>query len=198
MTLRITGLSAAAMAMLLLLPSADAAVAGDRQVFPLNGFNTLHIDGEYRLDVTVGEPFKVELQGPACALTRAGVRVNKETLVLDQIDGPPQQDCGPLTARISVPELTGLSIHGDVPQATVRGIDGGRFEFLLEGEADIALFGQCDFLAAKLEGEGRLAARSLRCRDGNISVQGEATTEVSTARRFQSDIELGAGAIRVF
>ena len=185
MTLKITGISTAAMAMLLYLPSSDVAVAGERQALALEGFNTLRVDGEYRLDVTVGEPFKVELQGPPCALARVDVRVDEATLVLDQIDGPPQQDCESPAAVASVPELTGLSIYGNVPHGIVRGIDVGRFEFLLEGEADIVLSGECDFLAAKLEGEGRLAARDLRCRDGNISVRGEATAEVSLLRLQQ-------------
>lgn len=155
-------------ALLLTLPLVVASTSFAARVTearPVSGFTEIDASGGVELFVTTG-PFAVTLEGEAAEVARYATTVSGGRLTIER-RGFGFSFGRPVTARVSLPELTRLTTSGGVA-ATVSGVAGRELTLDLSGggsvaasrlELDSLVLDVSGGVEAKLEGRaGRLVA----------------------------------------
>jgi len=174
---------------------------GDKitQSYDLNSFDRIDAAGVYEIEVTVGKSFSVELVGYENDMKRTNVRVRKGALKLDHTDrgrwGRKNSHHG-VTARITMPEMTGIDVSG-VVDGWIKGIDAQRFDIKVSGVGDLDFQGRCEQLTARISGVGDVKARELRCVDVDVAVSGVGDASVFASEEIDATVS-GMGDIDVF
>ena len=104
----------------------------------LGGFSRIEINGSWRIDVTRGDEWQVELSYPENYLSRIDVSVTGERLSLDGAE-PRSFFGGPdarFAADIVMPELVGLEVAGS-SRVTLSGFKGERLSIDATGANQI-------------------------------------------------------------
>ncbi len=143
------------------------------QTYSLTGFDKIETTGVYDLQVNVGGKFAIQLSGPKEELAKVDVKVEDGRLLLKQhghsnLLGIHRHG---ITAKISLPELSGLDVTG-VGDAYVTGVSAEAFSAEVRGVGDVALSGTCKDLTARVSGIGDFDARKLHCKSANVKVSG--------------------------
>jgi len=205
MTLKTILATVGATAVLLAAPAAFAHDEGHdkgpkvEKSYDYTGFDRIHIEGVYNVDIRVGSAFSIETSGTEKRMKRAKVTLDGDTLVLglnESARGKSWRGKNKgIRAVITLPELYEVSLKG-VGSVEARDINADRFEASLEGVGSIELSGTCGRLDASVEGVGSLEADDLECKDVDVSVEGMGSAEVYASVSVDADIE-GMGSIDV-
>lgn len=163
-------------------------------------FDRIDIAGVVELDATVGGDYALTLTGRQEDLDRARAEVVDGVLILDTAHDEGRVGRKIIrhgvTARLTLPSLTGVSAAGVVDGA-VTGVAGGPFTVDISGVGNLKLSGTCDTLDADVSGVGELEAEDLKCRIVNVDVSGVGGASVYASEKVDADIA-GIGKIDVY
>ena len=167
--------------------------------YDFTGFDRIHIEGVYVVDIRVGPKFSIETSGSEKRMKRTDVYVSGDKLVLGIKESARGKNWRGknkgIKAVVTLPALNEISLKG-VGSVEARGIKADKFTASLEGVGSMELSGTCDRLDADVEGVGSLEADDLECKDVNVSVEGMGSAEVYASASVDADIE-GIGSIDV-
>ncbi|MEM8772518.1 MAG: head GIN domain-containing protein [Pseudomonadota bacterium] len=180
-----------------------AALADDdvTETLDLTGFDKIDIAGVMELDVTVGEDYAIEMQGPADEIERVEASVKDGVLKLKQRDRKKKGfgwggNREGIDVTISLPSLTALEISG-VVDGDIRNVDTESFELDVSGVGDIDIAGVCGNFDADVSGVGDLDAKALECRDVEIDVSGVGDATVYASEAVDASVS-GMGEIDIY
>lgn len=190
-------------AALLLLAVTGVAACGDfRDSGPVvsenrevGSFEAVDIKGAARLEITVGEPESVVLEGHEEVVERLETSVEGDTLHIrsksrDWIIG--RDDRG-LTVRLSVPQLKSLRLEGG-HDVHLRGFDGGASRIDAEGAVNMRGEGRLDELEIRMSGAGKANLAELVVADAKVTVDGVGSVVVYPTDELDATMN-GVGAI---
>ena len=205
MTLKTLIGAASAIAVLLATPIAVAHDTGHdkepkvEKSYDFTGFDKIHIEGVYVVDIKVGPDFSINTSGVEKRMKYANVTQSGDTLTFgfkDNARGKSWRGKNKgIDVTVTLPELNEVSLMG-VGSVEARGIKSNSFETALEGVGSIELSGVCGRLEASVEGVGSLEADDLECKDVDVSVEGLGSAEVFASQSVDANIE-GMGSIDV-
>lgn len=169
------------------------------QTYDFEGFDQIAVGGVYELDVQVGSDFSVRISGAPEEMARVEAEVEDGVLRLDQEDrnhGVRRWRNLGLTAVVTMPALTGLSVSG-VAEADVAGVKAENFSARLSGVGEIDISGTCGALSAHVSGVGELDAADLECADVDVHVSGVGDAKVYASESVYATVS-GIGSISVY
>ncbi len=169
------------------------------ETFDLTGFDEIDVGGVFEIDVTVGGDFSVVVSGAPAEMERLEAGVENGVLKLDRKEGQRGahrwRDFG-LTAKITLPALTGVDIAG-VADARISGVDADEFDIDLAGVGDLNIEGTCGNLDADVSGVGDLDAKGLECREVDVDVSGVGSASVYASESAEATVS-GIGSIDIY
>ncbi|MEM9015035.1 MAG: head GIN domain-containing protein [Pseudomonadota bacterium] len=171
-----------------------------REVFDLQAFDAITVEGVYEIDVVVGADYRIEILGAPAEMAVAEITVEDGVLRLGQKRRGERgqrrwRDRG-LTAEISVPTLRRISAAG-VADGEITGVDAETFEANLSGVGDLDIAGTCGALVASVSGVGDLDASDLKCADVDVTVSGVGDASVHATASVDASVN-GVGSIDVY
>lgn len=199
---------------------AAASAPADDRVIGLTSFDTIHIEGDYIVEVTDGRRIFATASGTRDALDMLEVEVRDRKLVIRRKQfgrwGSNDGLLAPITIKIATQGLKGATLTGggsltlrdlNSPSLVVA-LDGpGRLETeavktdkltaTLNGAGSMRLAGETRALDASVNGSGRLDARELATRTLTLSSSGSAASSF-TASRTAMVSSRGIGRIEIF
>ncbi|MDG1859002.1 MAG: DUF2807 domain-containing protein, partial [Emcibacteraceae bacterium] len=149
--------------------------------FDLSGFDEIRIDEVgLELDVTVGDDFKIEVEGDEEILDHLLMKVRGDKLVIYKDGGKKVWDhsgnSGPHVI-ISMPKFNGLELRGAI-DADIKGVDSDEVEFDIKGAGNIEIEGKCNWLNIDFKGAGNIEADKLKCKKVDVDLKGAGNIEV--------------------
>ncbi len=137
--------------------------------------DAIELQGALDLDVRVGGPLAVFLEGHGDLLAHVDVELRGAELVVAVARGvrlvPPPR------VAIELPELSRLELVGS-GTARVGGVQGEALAVALVGSGDVVLEGRVERLELELSGSGELDAGRLVAREVRVDQQGSGRTTV--------------------
>ena len=185
-----------------LLLSTAPATAADRN-FGVSGFDRVRVDGDYKVNLTVGVAPYARATGSARALDPVAIVVEGRTLVVRASrsaswGGYPGESAGPVEINIGTHELTAAYVNGAGSLAInqVRGmkfeasaqgagsiaiaqVDVDQFQLGLAGAASARLAGKALKLTAIVRGTSAFDGEGLVTKDVVIGAQGPAIVKLT-------------------
>jgi Putative auto-transporter adhesin, head GIN domain len=163
-----------------------------RQVEP---FDAIEMKGAARLEITVGKPQSVSIEGREAMLSRIDTQVRGGTLHIESRfkDWVVGQGRSRLTIRISVPSLESLKLQGG-NDAQLAGFDGGHSTIEAEGAANIEADGRLEGLTVHLAGAGNADLSRLVTEAAKVSVDGVGSVIVHPTDTLEATMN-GVGSI---
>lgn len=199
---------------------AAAPAAADERVIGLTSFDSIHIEGDYIVEVTDGRRIFASVSGARDALDMLEIEVRDRRLIVRRKQfgrwGSNDGMLTPVTIRIATQGLKGATLSGG-GSLTLRGIDSpslavaldgpGRLETedvetdrmtaTLNGAGSMRLAGETRDLAASVNGSGRLDARDMTTLTLTLASSGSAASSF-TANRTATLSSRGIGRIEIF
>lgn len=161
---------------------------------PLTGFSAIDLEGAARVQITVGAPNALELEGPADILERIRTEVRGDTLVIDsRLRVWLRNTSARVTLRISTPELKALRLGGG-NEIRIEGYSGGESSIKAEGAANISATGALDRVVVRMSGAGNVNLRDLVANDADVTVDGVGTVVVRATETLHATMN-GVGTI---
>ena len=158
-------------------------------------FQALEVEGATRLEVTIGSPTRVEVEGRDPFLKSLTTEVRGDTLHIESkrrdwvsIGTSPR-----LTLRIQVPKLTGLKVEGG-NDVTLRGFAGGSTSIRIEGATNMNGKGHLDELTVFMAGAGHADLGELTAKTAKVTVAGVGSVFVHPEESLDATMN-GVGAI---
>ncbi len=165
------------------------------QARKLGAFNAVDVEGAASLQIAIGSPASVELEGGANVLDRIDTEVRDETLyirtrVRDWFirEGQPRT-----TVRITLPRLNSLRLGGGY-EASLVGFAGGESHVKVEGAVKIKASGHLDQLTLHLAGASTANLSELTAANARVSVDGVGRVVVHATETLDATMN-GMGAI---
>ncbi len=199
---------------------ATVPAAADDRVIGLTSFDTIHIEGDYVVEVTDGRRIFATASGTRDALDMLEIEVRDRRLIVRRKQfgrwGSNDGMLTPVTIKIATQGLKGATLTGG-GSLTLRGIDSpslsvalsgpGRLETedvktdrlaaSLNGAGSMRLAGETRDLAASVNGSGRLDARDMTTLTLTLASAGSAASSF-TANRTAALSSRGIGRIEIF
>lgn len=193
----------------LLLASAPATAA-DRN-FGVSGFDRVRVDGDYKVNLTVGVAPFARASGSARALDPVDVVVEGNTLIVRSNrsaswGGYPGESAGPVEINIGTHELSAAFVNGagSLNINRVRGlkfevsaqgagsvsigqVDVDQFSLGLAGAASARLAGKALKLTAMIRGTSSLDGEALIVKDAVIGATGPAIVKLTATQTAKVD-----------
>lgn len=208
------------LAALCALVFAAAPAAADDRVIGLTSFDTIHIEGDYIVEVTDGRRIFATASGTRDALDMLEIEVRDRKLIVRRKQfgrwGSNDGMLTPVTIKIATQGLKGATLTGG-GSLTLRGIDSpslsvalsgpGRLETeavktdklaaSLNGAGSMRLAGETRDLSASVNGSGWLDARDMTTLTLTLASSGSAASSF-TANRTATLSSRGIGRIEIF
>lgn len=166
----------------------------------LKGFDQIRIDNiGIELDVTVGDDFKIEVEGDEGLVNTLLMKVRGDKLVIYRDGDRNIWDKGGNDSpkvTISMPSFVGFDLRGAV-DANIKGVDSDEVEFDLKGAGNIEVEGRCNWLVIDLKGAGNFEADNLKCKEVDVSLKGAGNIEIYASEKVNAEIN-GMGNIDVY
>jgi hypothetical protein len=153
------------------------------------------MDGAAKLEITVGDPASVQINGHEKAVRRIRTEVRGSTL---HIKGRARSwgvrdNKSRLTIQITLPQLQSLEIQGG-NDVTLTGLSGGRTTIKAAGAANISGNGQLDELMVRMSGAGHADLSKLSVAKATVTVDGVGNVIVNARDSLDATMN-GVGAI---
>ena len=158
-------------------------------------FQSIDVQGATRLEVTVGSPASVELEGRERFLKHLTTEVREGTLFIQskRHDWVSIGTTQPVTIHITVPTLTSVRLAGG-NNVDLRGFDGGALSLRLEGAANVDGSGRLDELSVFMAGAGHADLGKLLAKSIKVTVAGVGSVFVHPEESLDATMN-GVGAI---
>ena len=161
----------------------------------VGSFDSIDVEGNTHLEIAVGEPESVVIEGRELFVKRIRTEVHGDTLHIKSS----RKDWGwtngdsRVTLRISVPHLESLELQGG-NEVRITGFKGGDTKIEIQGAADIRAAGQIDELTVSMSGAGNADLSKLIATDARVRVSGVGSIFVHPKDTLDATMN-GVGAI---
>jgi hypothetical protein len=161
----------------------------------VSSFDSIDVEGNTKLDITVGKPESLVIEGRDLFVKRIKTDVRGDTLHIKSS----RKDWGwtngqaRVTLRITVPHLESLQLQGG-NEVHISGYDGGESKIDIEGAADIEAAGQLDALRVTMSGAGNADLSQLIANEATVRVSGVGSIYVHPRDTLDATMN-GVGAI---
>ncbi len=161
----------------------------------LSDFDSIRLEGATKLEITIGEPVSVQVNGHQSAVERVVTEVDGDTL---QIKGKARDwivrnNNSRLTVQITLPKLESLQVEGG-NDVTMVGFNGGETRIKASGAANIKAEGHLDELNMRMSGAGNADLSKLLVADAKVTVDGVGNMVVNAVESLDATMN-GVGAI---
>lgn len=169
--------------------------------YNFRGFDTIEVEGVYKLDVRHGDSFSVRTEATKRDAEWLDVTRRGDTLYLSRKDtgrknwGENNSSKGVL-AVITLPRLDSLTVAG-VATGKVASFKGGDINVTIAGVSDLTLTGTCDELNIEMAGVGDVNASGLKCESVDAELGGVGELSVYASDRVNAESG-GIGQIEVY
>ena len=193
-----------------LLLASTPSFAADRN-FGVSGFDRVRVDGDYKVNLTVGVAPFARASGSTRALDPVVVVVEGRTLIVRantsaSWGGYPGESAGPVEINIGTHELTAAYVNGagsltinkvrglkfeasaqGAGSIAIAGIDVDDFQIGLAGAASARLGGKALKLTAMIRGTSALDGEALTVKNAVIGAQGPAIVKLTATETAKVD-----------
>lgn len=158
-------------------------------------FNAIDFEGTARLEIEVGSPESLTVEGRDSSLKRLKTHVENNILIIrgDRRDWISIGRSPRVTLHIAVPHLKALTLQGG-NDVLLTGFNGGATKLTLEGATHLKAVGQLASLTVSLVGAGHADLKSLIADDAKITVDGVGSVLVHPKNSLDATMN-GVGAI---
>lgn len=161
----------------------------------VSSFDSIDVEGNTKLDITVGKPESLVIEGRDLFVKRIKTDVRGDTLHIKSS----RKDWGwtngqaRVTLRITVPHLESLQLQGG-NEVHISGYDGGDAKIAIQGAADIEAAGKLDALSITMSGAGNADLSQLIANEATVRVSGVGSIYVHPRDTLDATMN-GVGAI---
>jgi hypothetical protein len=161
----------------------------------LGSFDSVDMRGAARLEITVGQPESLVLEGRASSIERVETEVRHDTLFIESKprDWFMSSNRRRITVRISVPRLESLQVEGG-NDVRLTGFNGGESSIRASGAAHISAEGRLDALTVRMAGAGHGDFSRLVADRAKVVVEGVGSVTVHPKDTLDATMN-GVGAI---
>jgi hypothetical protein len=158
-------------------------------------FTAIDMDGDGRLQIDVGSPASVTVEGKQSVVTALKTEVRGDTLYISSkrkdwmFFGGSQR----LTLRITVPRLASLALDGG-NDVRLSGFNGGESNIKVQGAAHVQADGTLKELTIYMAGAGHADFSKLVANDAKVTVDGVGSVFVNSRNSLNATMN-GVGAI---
>lgn len=161
----------------------------------IESFDSIDMEGAARLQITVGKPASLTLEGRERSIERVSASVRGDTLYIktkpkDWMFSPGRQR---LTINISVPRLDSLKVEGG-NDVRLTGFAGGESKIRTTGAANIKAEGRLEELTVQMSGAGHADFSQLIADEAKVTVDGVGSVIVHPKDTLNATMN-GIGAI---
>jgi putative autotransporter adhesin-like protein len=161
----------------------------------VDSFNSIDMSGAARLEITVGKPESLVIEGRSSSIERVETKVHDNTLFIESrprdwfMSGNRRR----LTLKISVPRLESLEVEGG-NDVRLTGFDGGETHIHAAGAAHILAEGHLNELTVRMSGAGHGDFSRLIADEAKVIVEGVGSVIVHPKDTLDATMN-GVGAI---
>jgi hypothetical protein len=169
--------------------------AAGAEVRNLSGFTSVSAADRIRVEVAVGDAFRVEVTGSEA--DKVSTRIDGDRLVIRRTNRPLWGGTPPIdaTVRVAMPAVEGLaSSRGAELSAT--GIEASTLSLAASMGGELRAEGACATLEAAASMGGVIRAEGLLCRDADVSASMGGEARIYASNRFDVAASMG-GAVNV-
>ena len=165
----------------------------------LRGFDGVEVAGRWRVNVSRGDDWRVDLSYPEDLEDRIKVRLRGDRLWLGLKSGVPWNEPGfPVSADIVMPELEEVEVRG-AAMVEVSGFRGRRLEIDIAGAARLeGRDGRYDELELSVAGASDIDLRGIAVTDADIDLAGASNITLTMDGGALSGSMAGAGSIEYY
>ena len=158
-------------------------------------FDSISLRGSAQLQVRIGEPVSLTVEGSEKALARVETEVDGDTLYIrtSRKDWVFPGGSSRLIVRVTLPKLADLRLEGG-NDVRLTGFDGGETTIDIEGAANLKGEGRLDELTVHMSGAGHADLRQLVASDATVTVDGVGSVYVNSTESLDATMN-GVGAI---
>jgi len=167
-----------------------AEIAQDRNV---SEFRSIGLEGAFHLDVAVGSPQRVSLEGKAGVLEHVVTSVEDGQLTI-QFDAGKLPRAADVRVTIVTPQLAAVQAEG-AAELDIVGLNGPDLSLEVEGATRARLGGEVEALSVELVGAGSLDALDLLAQSVDIAIVGAGVANVTAVAQLDAEIA-GTGRVR--
>lgn len=146
-----------------------------KQEREVSSFNSISTEGAFDLEIVCQKPPSLEIEGDDNILPLVTTEVSNNVLHIRSLRAYSVSE--PITLRISVPDLEGISVSG-AGSIEVAGIKNEKFEVDAKGAPTIKASGETNLLNVDASGAGKIDAHRLRAARVVVDAKGVAKVEV--------------------
>jgi hypothetical protein len=161
----------------------------------VGSFDSIEMRGAARLEITVGKPESLLLEGRASSIERVETDVRHNTLYIESKprDWFMSNNRRRITVKITVPKLEQLEVEGG-NDVRLTGFDGGETRIRASGAAHILAEGRLDELTVRMSGAGHGDFSRLVADETKVVVEGVGSVIVHPKDTLDATMN-GVGAI---
>lgn len=161
----------------------------------VHDFNAVDMDGDGRIEIVVGSPASLTLEGRDVVLQRTEAEVRNGTLHIKnkRRDWIMASGAQRLSLRITVPSLQSLRLNGG-NDVRLTGFNGGASSIRIEGAAHVMANGALDELTIFMAGAGYVDFSKLVANSAKVTVAGVGSVHVNSTASLDATMN-GVGAI---
>ena len=161
----------------------------------VGSFDSIEMRGAARLEITIGKPESLVIEGRASSIERVESEVRHNTLYIESKprDWFMSNNRRRITLKITVPELESLDVEGG-NDVRLTGYDGGESRIRAAGAAHIVAEGRLDELSLRMSGAGHGDFSRLVADETKVVVEGVGSVIVHPKDTLDATMN-GVGAI---
>ena len=138
-------------------------------------FNSISTEGAFDIEVVCQKPQSLEIEGDDNILPLVSTEVSNNVLHIRSIRG--YSASHPITLKITVPDLVGLSSSG-AGTIVVTGLKNEKFEIDANGAPNIRASGETKALSVDANGAGKIDTHKLRAANVTVDAKGVPNVQV--------------------
>jgi hypothetical protein len=161
----------------------------------VSSFDSIDMSGAARLEITVGKPESLVIEGRSSSIERVETKVRHNTLVIESKprDWFMSNNRRRITLKITIPRLESLEVEGG-NDVRLTGFDGGETHIRASGAAHNHAEGHLAELTVRMSGAGHGDFSRLIADDAKVIVEGVGSVIVHPKDTLDATMN-GVGAI---
>jgi hypothetical protein len=161
----------------------------------VGSFDSIDMSGAARLEITVGKPESLVIEGRSSSIERVETKVRHNTLFIESKprDWFMSNNRRRITLKITVPRLESLEVEGG-NDVRLTGFAGGETHIRAAGAAHILAEGHLEELTVRMSGAGHGDFSRLIADEANVVVEGVGSVIVHPKDSLDATMN-GVGAI---
>ena len=153
----------------------------ERQKREVGSFSSISTEGAFDIEIVCQKPQSLEIQGDDNILPLISTEVSNNVLRIRSLHDYSTSE--PITLKIAVPNLEGLSASGAGTLA-VSGLKNDKLEIDASGAPTIKVSGETKVLDVDTSGAGKIDAHKLRATRAVVDSKGVSRVEVFAAEQL--------------